>query len=77
MVENKGGDKNGEFRDLIKDLRIRMENDAKQLKKLEEKGTEDDAVSALWISSGGWNGGEYRKIEQELRNRGHTSRSGI
>ena len=69
MVENKVEG----FGSLIRDLRLRMENDAQKLKKLEERGSENDANDALWIANWAWNGDEYRKIEQELRNRGHKS----
>lgn len=70
-------DKNEEFKNLIKDLRIRMEKTAQELKELENKGTEDDATRALWIAHGAWTGEEYSKIEVELRKKGYKSRSGI
>jgi hypothetical protein len=64
---------NVDFKQMIKDLRIAIEEAAGALKKLEVTGTENDANSALWKASAIWNGKEYSAIETALKAKGHKS----
>jgi hypothetical protein len=62
-----------DFKQMIKDLRIAVEESIETLKKLEVNGTEQDANSALWSVTAIWNGKEYSTIEAALRAKGHKS----
>lgn len=62
-----------EFRELIKNLRVRLEKSATDLKKLEEKGDEESANSAIWNVYYIWNGKEYGELEKKLKEKGHKS----
>ena len=66
-------EKNKDFKQKIKDLRIALEKSVEKLRKLEATGTENDANSSLWAVSSVWNGKEYSTIETELRIKGHKS----
>lgn len=64
---------NVDFKRMIKDLRVAVEEAAGALKKLEATGTGSDANSALWKASAIWNSKEYSAIETALKAKGHKS----
>jgi len=62
-----------DFGDLIKELRVRMEKAVAELKKFEERGSEDDASMAIWEAYYIWNGKEYGNLEKKLKEKGHKN----
>ncbi len=67
-------DKVGEFKELIKNLRIRLEKSVEILKNLEEKGNEEAASNAIWSVYGIFNGDEYGNLEKGLKEKGYKYR---
>lgn len=61
------------FKELIKNLREKMENAVHTLKELELRGNEDSANLAIWVAYDAWNGKEYSALERALRTKGHKS----
>lgn len=62
-----------EFKELIKNLRIRLEKSVEELKKLEEKGDINSGELAIWNVYGIWNGKEYEDLEKKLKEKGYKS----
>lgn len=62
-----------ELRELIKNLRIRLEKSAEELKKLEDKGDVNAGETAIWNVYGIWNGKEYGDLEKKLKEKGYKS----
>lgn len=65
--------KNDDFKELIKNLRIRLEKSVEELKNLEKKGDEDSASSAIWSVYYIWNGKEYGDLEKRLKEKGYKN----
>lgn len=65
--------KNDDFKDPIKNLRIRLEKSVEELKNLEKKGDADSAHSAIWSVYYIWNGKEYGDLEKRLKDKGYKS----
>jgi len=65
--------KNDDFKELIKNLRVRLEKSVEELKNLEKKGDEDSAQSAIWSVYYIWNGKEYEELEKKLKEKGYKS----
>lgn len=65
--------KNDDFKEPIKNLRIRLEKSVEELKNLEKKGDEDSASCAIWSVYYIWNGKEYGDLEKMLKDKGYKS----
>ena len=59
-----------EFRELIKNLRVRMEKSVDELKRLEEKGGQNSGELALWSAHYVWNSEQYSDLEKKLKEKG-------
>jgi hypothetical protein len=62
-----------EFKELIKNLRERLEKSVEELKKLEDKGDINAGEMAVWNVYGIWNGKEYGDLEKKLKEKGYKS----
>ncbi len=62
-----------EFKEPIKNLRIRLEKSVEELKKLEEKGDINAGEMAIWNVYYIWNGKEYGDLEKKLKEKGYKS----
>lgn len=62
-----------EFKDAIKNLRVRLEKSVEELKKFEEKGDMNAGEMAIWTVYGVWNGKEYGDLEKKLKEKGYKS----
>ena len=62
-----------EFKEPIKNLRVRLEKSVEELKKLEEKGDLNAGEMAIWNVYGIWNGKEYGDLEKKLKEKGCKS----
>ena len=62
-----------EFKESIKNLRVRLEKSVKDLKVLEEKGDVNAGEMAIWDVYGIWNGKEYGDLEKKLKGKGYKS----
>src|SRR3990167_478081 len=55
-----------EFKEPIKNLRVRLEKSVEELKKFEEKGDVNAGEMAIWNVYGIWNGKEYGDLEKKF-----------
>lgn len=62
-----------EFKELIKNLRMRLEISVEELKKLEGQGGINAGDAAIWNVYGVWNGKEYDALEKKLKEKGYKS----
>jgi hypothetical protein len=62
-----------ECKELIKNLRERLEKSVEDLKKLEEEGDINAGEMAIWNVYGIWNGKEYGDLEKKLKEKGYKS----
>ena len=62
-----------QFKEQIKNLRIRLEKSVEELKKFEEKGDINAGEMAIWTVYGAWNGKEYGDLEKKLKEKGYKS----
>jgi hypothetical protein len=62
-----------EFKEVIKNLRMKLEKSVEELKKLEEKGGINAGEAAIWNVYNIWNGEEYEALEKKLKEKGYKS----
>lgn len=62
-----------EFKEPIKNLRVRLEKSVEELKKFEDKGDLNAGEMAIWNVYGIWNGKEYGDLEKKLKEKGYKS----
>lgn len=70
MNESSGG----ELKELIKNLRVKLESSVAKLKKFEEKGDVNAGEMAIWNVYYIWNGKEYGDLEKKLKEKGYKAK---
>ncbi len=70
---SESGTSDGEFKELIKNLRIKLESSVAELKKFEEKGDVNAGEMAIWNVYYIWNGKEYGDLEKRLKEKGYKT----
>lgn len=68
---NESGD--GEFKELIRNLRVKLESSVAELKKFEGKGDINAGEMAIWNVYRIWNGKEYGDLEKKLKEKGYKT----
>lgn len=72
-VKGLKGEYMNEFKELIKNLRVRLEMSVEELKKFEDKGDVNAGEMAIWNVHYVWNGKEYGDLENKLKEKGYKS----